>query len=76
MFGAFHIEESIFSAIGKLIEGYRGPYLPIESGVITPGSMNRFLKENMRNCCRRGHIILSTVWVTFPVFSNGYTYGY
>ena len=76
MFGAFHIEESIFSAIGKLIEGYGGPYLRIESGVITPGSMNRFLKENMRNRCRRVHIISSTVWVTFPVFSNGYTYGY
>ena len=60
MFGAFHIEGSIFSAIGKLIEGSGGPYLLIESGVIASGSMNRFLKGKMYNGCRRGHIILST----------------
>ena len=60
MFGAFHIEGSIFSAIGKLIEGSGGPYLLIESGVIAPGSMNRFLKGKMYNHCRRGHIMLST----------------
>ena len=60
MFGAFHIEGSIFSAIGKLIEGSGGPYLLIESGVIAPGSMNRFLKGKMYNRCRRGNIILST----------------
>ena len=60
MFGAFHIEGSIFSAIGKLIERSGGPYLLIESGVIAPGSMNRFLKGKMYNHCRRGHKILST----------------
>ena len=60
MFGAFHIEASIFSAIGKLNEGSGGPYLLTESDVIAPGSMNRFPKGKMYNCCRRGHIILST----------------
>ena len=60
MFGAFHIEGSIFSVIGKLIEGSGGPYLLRESGVIAPGSMNRFLKGKVYNRCRRGHIILST----------------
>ena len=60
MLGAFHIEGSIYSAIGKLIEGSAGPYLLIEFGVITPGSMNRFLKGKMYNRFRRGHIILST----------------
>ena len=57
-FGAFHIEGSIFSAIGKLIEGSGGPYLLIESDVLALGSMNRFLKKKMYNHCRRGHIIL------------------
>ena len=60
MFGAFHIEGSIFSANGKLIERSGGPCLLIESGVIAPGSMDRFLKGKMYNRCRRGHIILST----------------
>ena len=60
IFGAFHIEGSIFSAIGKLIEGSGGPYLLIESDVIAPGSLSRFLKGKMYNRCRRGHIILST----------------
>ena len=58
MFDAFHIEGSIFSAIGKLIEGYGGPYLPIESDVLAPGSINRFLKGKMYNRCRINHIIL------------------
>ena len=44
MFGAFHIEGSIFSAIGKLLEGSGDLYLLIEPGVIAPRSMNRFLK--------------------------------
>ena len=60
MFGAFHIEGRIFSAIGKPIDGSGGPYLLIESGVIAPGSMNRFLKGKMYNRCRRGSIILSS----------------
>ena len=60
MFGGFHIEGSIYSAIGKLIEGSGGPYLLRESGVIASGSMNRFLKGKMYNRCRSGHIILST----------------
>ena len=44
MLGTFHTEGSIFSAIGKLIEGSGGPYLLIESGASAPGSLNRFLK--------------------------------
>ena len=58
MLGAFHIEGSIFSATGKLVEGSGGPYLLIESDVFAPGSMNRFLKGKMYNRRRRGHIIL------------------
>ena len=59
MFGAFHIEGSIFSAIGKIVEGWSGgPYLLIESGVIAPVSTNIFLKGKMYNRCRRDDIIL------------------
>ena len=60
MFGAFHIEGRIFSATGKLIERFGGPFLIIEPGVIAPASMNRLLKGKMYNRCRRGHITLST----------------
>ena len=60
MFGAFHIEGRIFSAIGKLIERFGGPFLLIEPGVIVPMSLNRLLKGKMYNRCRKGHITLST----------------
>ena len=60
MFGPFHIEESIFSAIGKLIKVSGGPYLLIEPGVFAPESLNRFLRGKMYNHCRRGQMILST----------------
>ena len=59
MFGAFHIEGSIFSAISKIIEGSRGSYLVTESGVTAPESVNRFLKGKTYNRCGRSYIILS-----------------
>ena len=58
MFDAFHIKGSIFSAIGKLIQGSGGPYLLIEPGFIALGSMNRFRKGKMYYRCRRSHTIL------------------
>ena len=58
MFGAFHIEGSMFSTIGKLIEWSGGPLLLIESHLLAPGSINRSLKGKMYKLCRRGHVIL------------------
>ena len=52
MFSAFRINESIFSAIGKLIKGSGGTCLLMEPGVFAPLSMIRFLKEKMYNRCR------------------------
>ena len=61
MFGQFHIEGSIFSGIGKLLEGSGGPYFLSEAGVVDMGgSLNRFLKGKMYNRCRRGHLLLSS----------------
>ena len=60
MFDAFHIKGSLFSAIGKLIQGSWGPYLLIESGFIDLGSMNRFCKGKRYYRCRRSHTILLT----------------
>ena len=67
MFGAFRINESIFSAISKLIKGSGGTSLLMEPGVFAPLSMIRFLKGKMYNRCRRCHIILSTAlhWLHF-----------
>ena len=60
MFGAFHIEESIYFVIGKVIEGSRNHYLLTESEAIAPGSMIR-LDYIVINCF---------AWVTLPVFSK------
>ena len=59
MFGAFHIERRIFTAIGKLIERFGRPFLLIEPGVIVPVSMNR-LYNIIIGHRPSGHITLST----------------
>ena len=66
MLGAFRFNESISSAIGKLIKGSGGPCLLMEPGVFAPLSMTRFLKGKMYNRCRC-HIILLTAlhWLHF-----------
>ena len=67
MLGAFRFNESISSAIGKLIKGSGGPCLLMEPGVFSPLSVIRFLKGKMYNRCRRCHIILLTAlhWLHF-----------
>ena len=62
MFGQFHTELNIFSAIGKIIEGSGGPSILSEAAVIAPGSIPRFLKGKMYNRCRRGHMLLSAAF--------------
>ena len=54
LFGQFHLELNVFSALGKLIEGSGGPCVLSEAGVISAGSINKFLKGKMYNRCRRG----------------------
>ena len=51
---------SFLSSLGRIIEGSGGPYVLIEAGIVVPGSMNKFLKGNMFNRCRRGHMLLTT----------------
>ena len=76
MFGAFHIDGSIFFAIAKLTEGSGGHCLLTESGVIVPGSTNRFLKAKMYDCGRRIHILLSTTSHRLNYTSQVHTRGY
>ena len=52
MFGGFHVEQNVFSAIGKIIEGSGGPYILSESGAIATGSLPQFLKGKMHYRCR------------------------
>ena len=76
MFGAFHIDGSIFFAIAKLTEGSGGHCLLTESGVIVPGSTNRFLKAKMYDRGRRIHILLSTTSHGLNYTSQVHTRGY
>ena len=46
MFGQFHTEMNIFSAIGTLLEGSGGPYLFDEGGVVAAGSLNKVEKAS------------------------------
>ena len=50
MFGRFHVEQNVFSATGKIIEGSGGPFILSESGAIATGSP-QFLKGKMYYCC-------------------------
>ena len=59
MFGSFHIELSFASSLGKFIEGSGGPYILSECDIVAMGSMNKFLKGDMYNRCRRGNMILA-----------------
>ena len=34
--------------------------MPTEMEAVAPGSLNKFLKDKMYNCCRRVHILFST----------------
>ena len=58
MSGRFHVEQNVFSAIGKIIEGSGGPYILLESGAIATGSLPQFLKEKTYYRCRRIHTLL------------------
>ena len=51
MFSGFHVEQNVFSAIGKIIEGSGGPYILSESGAIATGSLPQFLKGKMYYRC-------------------------
>ena len=62
MFGGFHVEENVLSAIGKIIEGSGGPYISSESSAIATGSLPQFLKGKMYCRCCRIHTLLSTAF--------------
>ena len=62
MFGRFQVEQNVFSAIGKIIEGSGGPYILSESGAIATGSLPQFLKGEMYCRCRRIHTLLSAAF--------------
>ena len=65
MFGSFHIEENIFSLLGKFIEGSGGPFILAEANVVATGSIIRFLKGRPYNRCRRSHATFySNTWKT------------
>ena len=62
MLGRFHVEQNVFSAIRKIIEGSGGPYVLSESGAIATGSLPQFLKGKMYYHCRRIHTLLSAAF--------------
>ena len=62
MFDRFHVEQTVFSAIGKIIEWSGGPYVLSESGAIATGSLPQFLKGKMHYHCRWIHTQLSAAF--------------
>ena len=52
MLGGFLVEQNVFSAVGKIIEGSGRPYILSESGAIATGSLPQFLKGKMYYRCR------------------------
>ena len=57
MLGGFHVEQNVFSATGKIIEGSGGPYILSESGAIATGSLSQLLKGKMYYCCHQIHTL-------------------
>ena len=60
MFAQFHTILSLFSLIGKLLEGSGNAYLLYEAKIIARGSINNFLRGKLYNRCRRGKLLLAT----------------
>ena len=59
-FGQFHTILSLFSSIGKILEGNGAAYLLSEGKIIASGSINKFLRVKSYNRCRRGNLLLAT----------------
>ena len=59
-FGQFHTILSLFSSIGKILEGNGATYLLSEGKIIAGGSINKFLRVKSCNRCRRGNLLLAT----------------
>jgi len=62
MFGGFHVEQNVYSSIGRIIEGSGGPYILSESSAIATGSLPKFLKGKMHYRCRHIHTLLSVAF--------------
>lgn len=60
MLGAFHIELSMFKALGKIIEGSGAPDILVECELLAGGSLNGFLGGTHYNRCKRLHEYLAT----------------
>ena len=58
--GQFHTTLSLFSSIGKILEGSGAAYLLSEAKIITGGLINKFLKGKSYNHCHRGNLLLAT----------------
>lgn len=57
--GSFHIELSLFKAIGKFIDDSGGPYILRESSALAEGSLDAFLSGKHYNRCKRIHPIFA-----------------
>ena len=57
--GAFHIELSFFSALGKYIAESGGHYILNKDKVIEKGSLNGFIMGKNYHCCKRSHQLLA-----------------
>ena len=60
--GAFHIELSFFSVLGKYIAESGGPYILDEAKVIEKGSLNGFIMGKNYDRCKRSHQLLALVF--------------
>ena len=57
--GVFHIELSLFSALGKYIAGSGDLYTPNEATVIEKVSLNGFIMGINYDRCKRSHQLLA-----------------
>ena len=58
--GQFHTTLSLFSSIGKILEGSGAAYLLSEAKIIAGGSNNKFLRRKSYNRCCRRNLLLAT----------------
>ena len=59
-FGQFQTILSLFSSIGKILEGSGAAYLLSEAKIIAGGSIQKFLRGKSYNRCLRGNLLLAT----------------
>ena len=61
MFGRFHMEQNVSSAIRKIQKG-KGDHILSEKGAIATGSLHQFLIEKVYYWCHQIHTLLSSVF--------------